>query len=230
MEDKTKYFILLCSEKRQGTYDEVIAQASYPVEVVNTPDECLKACVREPPYAVIVDMITGMRAGSTNTSLLVLYNLELTWPVLRSTAKRNEPVMIVSTSPQNTAPFVEAISAIATNDPSWLRPQTPRRFIRQTVQCRSRSRVTGEEDRWHQGTIMEISTGGCFLITYEPLPIDSQMELEIWDLSDKVMTVRGHVVWIRAWDDGPELPGMGVAFDLSSVPPELAKALGQAIL
>ena len=56
------------------------------------------------------------------------------------------------------------------------------------------------------------------------------MELEIWDLSDKVMTVRGHVVWIRAWDDGPELPGMGVAFDLSSVPPELAKALGQAIL
>ena len=90
MEDKTKYFILLCSEKRQGTYDEVIAEASYPVEVVNTPDECLKACVREPPYAVIVDMITGMRAGSTNTSLLVLYNLELTWPVLRSTAKRNE--------------------------------------------------------------------------------------------------------------------------------------------
>ena len=65
---------------------------------------------------------------------------------------------------------------------------------------------------------MELSTGGCFLITYEPLPIDSQMELEIWDLTDKVMTVRGHVVWIRAWDDGPELPGMGVAFDLSSVP------------
>ena len=230
MEEETKYFILLCSEKRQGTYDEVIANASYPVEVVNTPDECLKACVREPPCAVIVDMITGMRAGSTNTSLLVLYNLELTWPVLRSTAKRNEPIMIVSTSPQNTAPFVEAINAIATDDPAWLRPQTPRRFIRQTVQCRSRSRVTGEDDRWHQGTIMELSTGGCFLITYEPLPIDSQMELEIWDLTDKVMTVRGHVVWIRAWDDGPELPGMGVAFDLSSVPPELAKALGQAIL
>lgn len=230
MAEESKYFILLCSAKRQATYDEVIANSEYPVELVNTPDECLKACVRQPPYAVIVDMITGMRAGSTNTSLLVLYNLELTWPVLRSTAKRNEPVMIVSTSPQNTAPFTEALSAIATDDPSWLRPQTPRRFIRQTVQCRSRSRVLKESDHWHQGTIMELSTGGCFLITYDPLPIDSEMELEIWDLADEVMSVQGHVVWIRAWDDGPELPGMGVAFDLESVPPELAKALGQAII
>jgi len=230
MEEETKYFILLCSAKRQSAYDEVMANAQYPVELVNTPDECLKACVRQPPYAVIVDMITGMRAGSTNTSLLVLYNLELTWPVLRSTAKRDEPIMIVSTSPQNTAPFVEALCAIATDDPSWLRPQTPRRFIRQAVQCRSRSRVKDESDSWHQGTIMELSTGGCFLITYEPLPINSRMELEIWDLTDDAMKVEGDVVWIRAWDNGPELPGMGVAFDLSSVPPELAKALGSVIV
>ena len=77
---------------------------------------------------------------------------------------------------------------------------------------------------------MELSTGGCFLITYEPLPINSRMELEIWDLTDDAMKVEGDVVWIRAWDDGPELPGMGVAFDLSSVPPELAKALGSVIV
>lgn len=230
MEEQNKYFIVLCSPKRQRTYDEVVANATYPVEVVDTPDECLKACVRQPPCAVIVDMITGMRAGSTNTSLLVLYNLELAWPVLRSTAKRDEPVMIVSTSPQNTAPFVEALEAIATNDPNWLRPQTPRRFIRQSVQCRSRSRVKDQADKWHQGTIMELSTGGCFLITYEPLPIDSQMELEIWDLGEHILKAEGRVVWIRDWGDGPELPGMGVAFDLDSVPQELAKALGQVII
>ena len=223
------YFILLCSAKRQKAYDEVLAGCSHSLQVVDTPDQALQACVHEPPAAVIVDMITGMRAGTNNTSLLVLYNLELTWPVVRSTAKKNEPVMIISTSPQNTAPFLEALDGIATADSTWVKPLTPRRFIRQSVQCRARTRQVGQE-AWDHATVLELSTGGCFMVSYTPYAIDSECEVEVWDIAENVQSLKARVVWIRSWNDSPQLPGMGLAFNLDTVSDELTAALGESII
>ena len=223
------YFILLCSAKRQKAYDEILSNCSHDVQVVDTPDQALQACVREPPAAVVVDMVTGMRAGTNNTSLLVLYNLELTWPVVRSTAKKNEPVTIISTSPQNTAPFLDALDGIATADSSWVKPLTPRRFIRQAVQCRARTRPIGQEN-WDHATVLEISTGGCFMVSYTPYPIDSKCEVEVWDIAGEIQTLDARVVWIRSWTDGPQLPGMGLAFNLDAVSKELTEALGESIV
>jgi len=223
------HFILLCSEKRQKAYSEVVSSAEHPVEIVPSPEEALRACVRNPPLAVIVDMVTGMRAGNANTSLLALYNLELNWPVLRGTAKKNEPVMVLSTSPQISAPFCEGLLAIACEDPQWGRRESPRKFIRQEIQCRARVRMK-ENGEWQRGTIMEMSTGGCFIVSYEPLPVESLIDIEIQDLSETPIIADARIVWIRNWEDGIKLPGMGLQFVYNDVPPELANALSNSFL
>ena len=105
LQDDTSYFVLICSTRRRRAYQEVLDQSSHPIVVVDTPEEALRQVVRRPPIAVIVDMITGMRAGASNTSLLVLYNLELAWPVVRGTTKQNEPISIVATSPSTDRAF-----------------------------------------------------------------------------------------------------------------------------
>ena len=223
------HFILLCSAKRQKAYSEAVSAAEYPVEVVPSPEEALRACVRNPPLAVIVDMVTGMRAGNANTSLLALYNLELNWPVLRGTAKKNEPVMVLSTSPQISAPFCEGLLAIACEDPNWGQRESPRRFIRQEIQCRARVRLSNDAD-WQVGTVMEMSTGGCFVLSYEPLPVNSSVQLEIRDLTESPITLEARIVWTRNWNDSVKLPGMGLQFDWESPSAELADALSKRFL
>ena len=68
LQDDTSYFVLICSTRRRRAYQEVLDQSSHPIVVVDTPEEALRQVVRRPPIAVIVDMITGMRAGASNTS------------------------------------------------------------------------------------------------------------------------------------------------------------------
>ena len=223
------HFILLCSEKRQEAYSEAVSSAEYPVEVVPSPEDALRACVRNPPLAVIVDMVTGMRAGNANTSLLALYNLELNWPVLRGTAKKNEPVMVLSTSPQISAPFCEGLVAIACEDPLWGQRESPRKFIRQEIQCRARVQLT-DSGEWQVGTVMEMSTGGCFVVSYEPLPSESAVQVEIRDLTDSPIVLAARIVWTRNWSDSVKLPGMGLQFEFDSVPSELADALSKRFL
>ena len=223
------HFILLCSEKRQLAYAEVIAAANFPVEVVHSPEEALAACVRKPPLALIVDTVTGMRSGNANTSLLALYNLELSWPVLRGTAKKNEAVTVLSTSSQISAPFCEGLAAVAANSPQWNTQTSRRRFIRQRVQCRSRAQLSGTPD-WSLGTILDLSGGGCFVVSFAPLPIESSLTIEILDLVDSPIMVSGRVVWNRLWEDGTELPGMGIQFDAESVPLSLIDALSKCLL
>ena len=92
----------------------------------------------------------------------MLYNLELAWPVVRGTTKQNEPVSIVATSPQRTAPFVEALDSMTSDINDWTAPAAPRRYIRQAIQCRARVLPEGDT-QWRRGTILELSAGGCFI-------------------------------------------------------------------
>lgn len=223
-----RHYILLCSDKRQQAYSEAISKAPHPIEVVSSPEQALQACIRNPPLAVIIDMMTSMRMGTTDTSLLALYSLELSWPVLQATAKKNEPVMLVSTSPKIRAPLSEGLAAIAANSPQWNRRKSNRRFIRQQVQCRTRIRPHNAAD-WLEGTIVEMSTGGCFVVTFSPLPAKTKVVVEILDLDHSPIVTNGSVVWIRDWADSVKLPGMGLQFEFQSVPPQLADALAKLI-
>ena len=227
LKDDASYFVLICSSRRRRAYQEVLDSSEHPIVVVDTPEEALRQVVRRPPIAVIVDMITGMRAGASNTSLLVLYNLELAWPVVRGTTKQNEPVSIVATSPQRTAPFVEALDSMTNDINDWTAPAAPRRYSRQAIQCRARVLPEGDT-QWRRGTILELSAGGCFMVSYEPIPEGTSIEIEVRDIGDTFAHLKGHVVWSRSWEDSTQLPGIGIAFDEPSVPEALKDFLGSS--
>ena len=77
---KPNRFILLCEEARAERYSEAIKSTSYDVEIVTTAEEVFRQCVERAPYAVIVDMVSGMHLNSER--LNILYNLALAWPVV----------------------------------------------------------------------------------------------------------------------------------------------------
>ena len=77
---------------------------------------------------------------------------------------------------------------------------------------------------------MEMSTGGCFVLSFEPLPVESLVQVEIRDLTDSPIVLEARIVWIRNWNDSVKLPGMGLQFDSESASPELADALSKSFL
>jgi len=224
-----KYFIFVCASARQSAYKEVLDNCKYLLKLVDNPEDALTACVQVPPIAIIIDMVTGMRAGNNNTSLQVLYNLELAWPVLRSTSKKGQPINVISTSPQNTAPFQEGLEAIVKQDPTWVVVDTSRHFIRQERLCRAKFKLENHTD-WTLTTITSISSGGCFMINYSPPSLETKMTVVIQDLGDHLHCVEGTVSWIRHWDEGPKFPGIALTFKPSSIPESLPAALSQFIL
>ena len=217
--------VLLCLEKRQKAYAESVAKCSVQVRVANSAAEALKSCVENPPACVIIDMVTGMRIGNNDRGLLTLYNLELNWPVLRGTVKRGEPAMIVSTEPQRSAEFSQAIEELIAGSDSWGERRWPRRFIRIPVKARARLRRKGH-DSWIRGTIREMSTGGCSITFYGEAPIGADVEVEIRDIGPQFI-INGKIVWSRMWEDSVEPPSVGVEFFKSEVPAELAILLSR---
>ena len=103
-------------------------------------------------------------------------------------------------------------------------PAAPRRYIRQTIQCRARVLTRVKKD-WHRGTILEISAGGCYMVTYDTIARDTQLEIEVRDIGDTYAHLKDG--WF-----GPEIGrnqhsfGVGIAFDEATVPEALKDFLG----
>ncbi len=208
---KPNRFILLCEESRGKRYKTAIDSVSYDVEIVNTAEDVFRQCVQRAPYAVIVDMVSGMHLNSER--LNILYNLALAWPVVRCRTRHDGPFVIISTNPINRANMEDALGQIAAGDPAWQPKQAIRRDIRVELQLRARWRNGAADGEWALGTILNISSGGCFLHLYENESLGTELQLEILDLVGFPLHVSGKVVWRRSWDDGVQLPGMGVTFE-----------------
>lgn len=56
-----------------------------------------------------------------------------------------------------------------------------------------------------------ISCGGCFLVSFEPWSVGDRGWLTLPGLEDTA-PVPVEICWIRPWDEGRSLPGMGVRF------------------
>ncbi len=56
-----------------------------------------------------------------------------------------------------------------------------------------------------------ISRGGCFLISFEPLNVGDRVWLTIPELKDNA-PIEAEVRWVRLWGEYRFLPGMGVRF------------------
>jgi uncharacterized protein (TIGR02266 family) len=60
--------------------------------------------------------------------------------------------------------------------------------------------------------VTNLSPGGLFVRTSKPLPIGTEVDLEVQVAGDETLNVRGKVVWLRdrATANAPE--GMGIQF------------------
>ena len=64
------------------------------------------------------------------------------------------------------------------------------------------------------------------MVTYDTIAQDTQLEIEVRDIGDTLAHLRGRVVWSRGWEESTQLPGIGIAFDESTVPEALKDFLG----
>jgi len=223
---ESQRFIMLCLPKREATYIDSIAASEQDVLFCATAEIALRECIMNPPLGLIVDMVTGMRLGSNNPTLLAIYNLEIRWPILRATAKRNEDPTLISTESQRNIGFAEGLREIAAGSSNWEGGKSPRNFIRQEINCRVRVRHTGQED-WALGTALEMSAGGCFMVTYSPMELGADLDVEVRDVASEPLHLSAKVAWRRTWEDSVKLPGMALKFDRSTVPESLASGLAE---
>ena len=78
-------FVVLCDSERQERYAVELGEVSHEVEMLDDVVEVLKTCIRHPPLAVIVDMVSGRKMNGD--AIVALTNLELSWPILRCREK-----------------------------------------------------------------------------------------------------------------------------------------------
>lgn len=68
----------------------------------------------------------------------------------------------------------------------------------------------GSDSHFFVGITSDLSTGGVFVVTYEPLALGDELELE-FSLPASTVHARGRVRWMRqATEEAP--PGVGIAF------------------
>lgn len=203
-------FVVLCDAERQPRYSTELVEASHQVEMVDDVVEVFKSCIRRPPLAVIVDMVSGRKMNGD--AIVALTNLELSWPILRCRKKPGGGLMVISTHPINRAPFIEALDEISVGSPAWSRDDVLRKDVRLAVQLRGRLKF-GEDEGWEMGTILNIGARGCFFHTYKHAEKGTPVTVELRDLYDLPFEIRGRVAWTRKWRQSPKLPGFGIVFE-----------------
>ncbi|MEZ4270874.1 MAG: PilZ domain-containing protein [Myxococcota bacterium] len=202
-------FVLLCEPERQTRYLNAIDQCQHAIALADCVDTVIQECLRHPPEAILIDLISGMRAGTPE--MRTLQNLDMAWPVLRANAQDTDPIIIVSTTPAISAPFNEALNAIAMGYESWHQPTFKRKYIRIPVQCRARIRAAGST-RHIPATVLELTPRGCFVVNYAPFDPPCSIEIEIHDIVETPIALNARVAWTRQWQDSPLFPGNGLYF------------------
>jgi uncharacterized protein (TIGR02266 family) len=77
------------------------------------------------------------------------------------------------------------------------------------------------ESNFYTGLTEDVSAGGLFVATWQPLPIGTEVNLQFILPGDVEVTCHGRVQWLREPRDGDLTPGMGVQF--VGIDPESAK-------
>lgn len=206
-------FMLLASPERLPLFDEVLEGVE--CVRVSTVLDGVRHCVSDPPAAVLMDLASTLHAGVSETA--PLYDLGIDLPILRCTGGNGQPWISMCQAPFKRLPLEQAIAEIAAGDPSWKHPVNLRRFVRVNQNARVWFRKSPEGD-WIKANCQSMSVSGLFLLTLDPAPVGSDIELRILDTTPLEVKICGSVVWIHHWDDGPHIPGCGVNFDRDTVP------------
>ena len=86
--------IVLSLSDRVAPYQEALASFELEVEYLDNVMEVFRSCVRRPPGALIVDMVSASALESS--ALVNLTNLNLGWPIVRCRARPDGILMLVS--------------------------------------------------------------------------------------------------------------------------------------
>ncbi|MCM8814237.1 MAG: PilZ domain-containing protein [Candidatus Omnitrophica bacterium] len=219
MEQNTQksHFYFLCQKKRQDLYRPIIRWLPYRVVFVEELEQLLAYLLETPPDAVLVDVVTNMRFGSANMAPIL--NIEVAWPVLLCNITPDGSAQVMCMSPMKNDTLPAALEAIVRKDASWMNTRTPRRYIRVDVQCRCLLRRAGEEN-WTKSNILNMSSGGCFSVSYDLIVPGTMVEFELLDIKSEPVYGHGQVTWGRSWDESLALPGVGIHFDEDTAVPQ----------
>ena len=126
--------IVLSLSDRVAPYQEALASFELEVEYLDNVMEVFRSCVRRPPGALIVDMVSASALESS--ALVNLTNLNLGWPIVRCRARPDGILMLVSTSPINRGAIGEALPKLLERDANWVNVNNVRMDLRVPVEAR----------------------------------------------------------------------------------------------
>lgn len=218
---------VVCSPDRSDLYGPVAAGSPLELRIVPSVSEAVRGCVCDPGRAVIIDMVTTLHAGVSETA--PLYDLGIDLPVLRCNQSESGAWTAMCQAPFKRVQLPLALQEIADRDPSWRHPTFLRRYVRVPLLSRVRFRIS-ESETWHRGNCSNASVSGLFLLSLDTQPIGTELDIELLDAGAESTKVRGMVTWFHAWEDGPHLPGMGLDFDLASVSTSFREFLAECYL
>lgn len=218
-------FLLLASAERQCLFDELLEGiACYRVTSVL---EAVKQCVSDPPAAVLMDLASTLHAGVSETA--PLYDLGIDLPILRCTGGNGAPWVAMCQAPFKREPLSKALSEICSGDGSWKHPVNMRRFVRINQNARVMFRRRGAKE-WRRANCQSMSVSGMFLLTLDPEPVGSEIEMRILDAGSDEVAISGSIIWNHKWEDGPHIPGSGVDFERPTVPESFRDYLANSFL
>ena len=206
-------FLLLASAERQPLFDEVLE--GYACHRVASVLEAVKQCISDPPAAVLMDLASTLHSGVSETA--PLYDLGIDLPILRCTGGNGAPWVAMCQAPFKRDPLSKALTEICAGDASWKHPVNMRKFVRINQNARIWFRRQGSPE-WRRANCQSMSVSGLFLMTLDPEPVGTEIDLRILDTGVNEVAASGTVIWNHKWEDGSHTPGSGVNFDRSTVP------------
>lgn len=221
------YFLLLCCRENREVYEPEFARIGAGLVVASTVEEVLRYGFMLPPLAIVVDVFSATRIGTEKVT--GLFNLGVGWPVMRSNLTDHREIRVICLEPVKSLSLATAVSQIVEGDESWKHPRFFRKSMRIDIRTRARIRCS-EEEPWRNANLLSISVGGAYLVLGDSIPAKgAKVEIEILDLRSHPICTRGTIAWRRTWNDGPDLPGVGVEFDPAAVTSELRTVVAQTI-
>lgn len=221
------YFLMLCCRENREIYELEFARLDTPVVIASSVEEVLRYGFMLPPLAVVIDIYTATRIGTEKVT--GLFNLGVGWPVMRANLADHREVRVICLEPVKSQSLASAVSEIVAGDESWRHPRFFRKSMRIDLRTRARIR-SSESEPWRNANLLSISVGGAYLVLGDNIPSkNSSVEIEILDLRPHPICTKGVIAWRRTWNDGPDLPGVGIEFDPTAVTSELRTLVAQTI-
>ena len=215
--------LLLSTEDRRPLFDEVLADR--PVRCVTSVFDAVRACVTDPPLAVLMDLSSTLHSGVAETA--PLYDLGIDLPILRCTGGGQVPWIAMCQAPFKRMPLTQAMEEIFGSDPSWKHPVNMRRYVRVSCNARVLFSPRGAQE-WKRSNAQSMSVSGLFLVSQECPPVGTDLSIRVMDCGEEEIQVSASVVWVHRWEEGPHLPGCGLDFDRSTVPEALGHFLANS--